>query len=100
MRIRSGNGTPDQAMNFTDSGLYCEKVLQEVVDLAMRSNEERLRLMYERAAGLREEKEKAFLLVSGNISALLFTVLLNLTVYCQGKNSGCPENHFAASSLL
>ena len=65
----------------------------------MRSNEERIRLMHERAAGLQRKKDKGILLTAGVISAALFAVLLSLTFYLQGL-TGYIGGQFTASSLL
>ena len=65
----------------------------------MRNNEERIRLMHERAAGLQRKKDKGILLTAGVISAALFAVLLSLTLFLQGL-TGYIGGQFTASSLL
>lgn len=76
-----------------------KKLLREEVDHAMRSNEERIRLMHERAAGLQRERDRKNLLTGGSISAALFAGLLTLTFYLQGM-TGYTGGQFTASSLL
>ena len=65
----------------------------------MRSNEERIRLMHERATGLQRERDRKNLLTGGSISAALFAGLLTLTFYLQGM-TGYTGGQFTASSLL
>ncbi len=65
----------------------------------MRSNEERIRLMHERAAGLQRKKDSGRLITAGCISTALFAVLVTLTFYIQGLTGYCG-NRFTASSLL
>lgn len=65
----------------------------------MRSNEERIRLMHERAAGLQRKKDRGRLITAGSISTALFAVLLSLTLYLQGL-TGYTDGQFTASSLL
>ena len=65
----------------------------------MKSNEERIRLMHERAAGIQKKKDARLLLTTGGVSAALFAVLLSLTIYLQGL-TGYIGDQFTASSLL
>ena len=65
----------------------------------MRSSEERIRLMHERAAGIQREKDRGRLITAGSISTALFVVLLSLTIYLQGL-TGYIGDQFTASSLL
>ena len=65
----------------------------------MRSNEERIRLMHQRAAGIQREKDRGRLITAGVISTALFVVLLSLTIYLQGL-TGYLGGQFTASSLL
>ena len=65
----------------------------------MRSNEERIRLMHERAAGLQKKKEGRLLLSAGGISTALFALLIGLTIYLQGL-TGYAGDQFTASSML
>ena len=66
----------------------------------MRSNEERIRLMHKKAAGLQRKKDKRRLITAGGISTALFAVLLSLTFCLQGLTNGYQEGQFTASSLL
>lgn len=65
----------------------------------MRSNEERIRLMHQRAAGLQRKKDRGRLITAGAISTALFSVLFSLTIYLQGL-TGYMDGQFTASSLL
>ena len=65
----------------------------------MRSNEERVRLMHERAAGIQREKDRGRLITAGGISTALLVVLLSLMIYLQGL-TGYLGGQFTASSLL
>ena len=65
----------------------------------MRSSEERIRLMHEKAAGIQREKDRGRLITAGGISTALFVVLLSLTIYLQGL-TGYIGDQFTASSLL
>ena len=65
----------------------------------MRSSEERIRLMHERAAGLQRKKDRGGLITAGGISTVLFATLLILTLYLQGL-TGYVGDQFTASSLL
>lgn len=65
----------------------------------MRSNEERIRLVHERAAGLQRRKDRGRLITAGSISTALFAVLLSLTLYLQGL-TGYTGGQLTASSLL
>ena len=65
----------------------------------MRSSEERIRLMHQRAAGLQRKKDRERLITAGGISTVLFAVLISLTFYLQGL-TGYIGDQFTASSLL
>ena len=65
----------------------------------MRSSDERIRLMHERAAELQRKKDRGRLITAGSISTALFAVLLSLTLYLQGL-TGFMGSQFTASSLL
>ena len=65
----------------------------------MRSSEERIRLMHQRAAGIQRDKDRGRLITAGGISTALFVVLLSLTIYLQGL-TGYLGGQFTASSLL
>ena len=65
----------------------------------MRSKEERIRLLHQRAAGLQKKNDVRRLLTAGGISTVLFAALLSLTIYLQGL-TGYAGDQFTASSLL
>ncbi len=66
----------------------------------MGKNEERIRRVHQRAAGLRKERDRRILLASGGMSSVLFVLLVALTADLQRPAEGVTEGFFGASSLL
>ena len=66
----------------------------------MRSNEQRLQSMHERAETLRKRAEKAYLRVSGTASALLAAFLIFLAAASPRKAGGTGNVTFAGASML
>ena len=66
----------------------------------MGKNEERIRRVHQRAAGLQRERDRRILLTSGGMSSVLFVLLLVLTADLQRLSEGVTEGFFGASSLL
>lgn len=66
----------------------------------MRSNEERIALLHERAKRIRREQNRNYLIASGSVSALLLAMLV--MVVAQFENGAIKEagSIYAASSLL
>ncbi len=73
--------------------------VKEVI-LEMGKNEERIRRVHQRAAGLQRERDRRILLTSGGMSSVLLVLLLVLTADLQRLPEGVTEGFFGASSLL
>ena len=66
----------------------------------MRTNEERMRMLHERAAQLQKQSEKKSVYKVGSICAVLLIALVGIIGGLQGHPTELTQNGFAASSLL
>lgn len=66
----------------------------------MRSNEERIRLLHERAKQMQKEHDRRVLLISGGISFVLLIALIAMIVLLRLLPTGDTDGFFAGASLL
>ena len=66
----------------------------------MRSNEERIRQLHQRADRFQKEIDKKKLIVSGSTSAFLLTLLVCVALFADRQSARTIGNTFVASSLL
>ena len=75
-------------------------LIKESSIVRMRTTEERITLMHQKAEEMQEKKENTLLHVWGTVSAFMFLCLLSLmTMFCR-TGHGLAEATITASSLL
>ena len=66
----------------------------------MKSNEERISLLHQRADKIRHERDKNRMIASGSVCALLLAVIVTLAAQFEKGAVGAAESMYMASSLL
>ncbi len=66
----------------------------------MRTSEERIALLYERARALRRREDEKRLILTGGASGTLLAVLLAVMLHLDLRSGGMAGNQFTGASLL
>ena len=66
----------------------------------MRTSEERIALLYERATVLRRREDEKRLILTGGASGTLLAVLLTVMLHLDLRSGGTAGNQFTGASLL